>query len=57
MIIKNLIDEDFVNYKKPSMFIATSNATESVESAFVKTLNSPPRQRLKQIIMKYGQGL
>ncbi len=24
MIIKNLIDEDFVNYKKPSMFIATS---------------------------------
>ncbi len=24
MMIKNLIDEDFVNYKKPSMFIATS---------------------------------
>ena len=24
MTIKNLIDEDFVNYKKPSMFIATS---------------------------------
>lgn len=24
MIIKNLIDEDFINYKKPSMFIATS---------------------------------
>ena len=24
MIIKQLLDEDFVNYKKPSMFIATS---------------------------------
>ena len=27
MKIKNLIDEDFVNYKEPSMFIATSSCT------------------------------
>lgn len=27
MIIKNLIDEDFVNYKKPSMFIAMPYCT------------------------------
>lgn len=25
MLIKNLVDEDFVNYKKPSMFIGTSS--------------------------------
>lgn len=25
MLVKNLIDEDFVNYKKPSMFIGTSS--------------------------------
>lgn len=25
MLIKNIIDEDFVNYKKPSMFIGTSS--------------------------------
>ena len=24
MKVKNLLDEDFVNFKKPSMFIATS---------------------------------
>lgn len=27
MIIKGLMDEDFVNYKKPSMFIITSNCS------------------------------
>lgn len=27
MVIKNLIDEDFVNYKKPSMFIAMPHCT------------------------------
>ena len=27
MKVKNLIDEDFVNYKEPSMFIATSQCT------------------------------
>lgn len=25
MLIKNIVDEDFVNYKKPSMFIGTSD--------------------------------
>ena len=27
MLIKNLIDEDFINYKKPSMFIAFPNCS------------------------------
>ena len=31
MTIKDVIDEDFVNYKKPSMFIATSRCTFKCE--------------------------
>lgn len=31
MIIKGLVDEDFVNYKKPSMFISTSKCTFKCE--------------------------
>lgn len=31
MIIKNLIDEDFINYKKPSMFIAFPYCTFKCE--------------------------
>ena len=31
MIIKGLTDEDFVNYKKPAMFIATSKCSFKCE--------------------------
>lgn len=43
IIIKDIIDEDYVNYKLPSMFIATSKCTFKCEKedCNVKCQNSP----------------
>ena len=61
IIIKDIIDEDFINYKKPSMFIATSKCSFKCEkedcnvhcqnSKIVKQSNI--EMSIKKIINRY----
>ena len=51
MRIKGLIEEDFIQYKKPSMFIifphVLLNVKKNVEEKFVKMLHLLPLQILR----------
>ena len=58
MIIKGLLDEDFVNYCKPSMVlffhIALSSAKRIADSGCAKTVHSLTLLILQLMIIKYA---
>lgn len=47
MVVKSILDEDFVNYKKPSMFIATNFCTQKCENCQNKSLLDSPSVQIK----------
>ena len=56
MILKNILDEDFVNYKKPSMYIAFPYCTFKCEKECgIQCCQNSPLAKSKNISMDYDE--